>query len=38
MYDLECLNSAQGPMKTSKGWQAPGTRDQTKTVGTKAAQ
>ena len=23
MYDPECLNSAQGPTKTNKGWQAP---------------
>ena len=23
MYDPECLNSAQGPVKTSKGQQAP---------------
>ena len=38
MYDPECLNPARGPAKTSKGWQAPGTKGQTKTVGTKAAQ
>ena len=38
MYDPECLNSAQGPMKTNKGQQAPRTKVQMKTVGTKAAQ
>ena len=38
IYDPECLNSAQGPTKTSKGWQAPRTKGQTKTVGMKAAQ
>ena len=38
MYDPECLNSAWGPAKTSKGWQAPGMKGQTKTVRIKAAQ
>ena len=39
MYDPDCLNSAQGPMKTSKGWQAPGmkgqnSRDEGSSIGT----
>ena len=38
MYDLECLNSAWGPTKTSKGRQAPGMKGQTKTVGMETAQ
>ena len=38
MYDPECLNSAQGPTKTNKGWQAPRMKGQMKTVGMKAAQ
>ena len=37
MCDLECLNSARGPAKTNKGWQAPRTKGQIKTVGMKAA-
>ena len=36
MYDTEFLNTSQGPAKTSKGRQTPGTKGLSKTKGTKA--
>ena len=36
MFDPEFLNTSQGPAKTSKSWQAPGAKGQSKTMGAKA--
>ena len=35
MYDPEFLNASQGPVKTSKGRQAPRVKDMSKTMGMK---
>ena len=37
MYDPKFLNSSRGPVKTSKGRHAPGTKGPSKTMGMKAA-